>query len=374
MRTVAQQFRVSLRTVQVWVSRAKGQRLDRIDWSDQPRGGRRESCSTATSTEDLVVQLRKELKESSPLGEFGACAIHEELQRRQVKPLPSIRTIGRILLRRGVLDGRQRVRRPPPPAGWYLPSVAARKAELESFDFVEGLVIRGGTDVMVLNAITLHGGMCSSWIESSWTAKQTVKTLISHWQEHGLPKYAQFDNDTIFQGAHQWPDSFGRVTRLCLQLGIVPVFAPPRETGFQAAIESYNGRWQAKVWRRFEHDGLPSLRVRSDQYVAAARMRSTARRDAAPARKPFPRGWKLDLGKPLKGTVIFLRRTDQNGTVDLLARAYEVDPCWPHRLVRAEVDLTEGEIRFYRLRRREPKQQQLIKTIPYETPKKKFCE
>jgi hypothetical protein len=83
---VAKKFRVSLRTVQVWVSRAKGQRLDRVDWSDQPRGGRRESYSTATATEDLVVQLRKELKESSALGEFGACAIHRELQLRQVKP------------------------------------------------------------------------------------------------------------------------------------------------------------------------------------------------------------------------------------------------------------------------------------------------
>lgn len=321
-----------------------------------------------------MVRLRKELKESSPLGEFGACAIRQELQRRQLKPVPSIRTIGRILLRRGALDGRKRVRRPPPPVGWYLPAVAARKAELESFDFVEGLVIRGGTDVMVLNAMTVHGGMCSSWVESSWTAKLTVKTLISHWREHDLPNYAQFDNDTIFQGAHQWPDSFGRVTRLCLQLGIVPVFAPPRETGFQAAIESYNGRWQAKVWRRFEHDGLPSLRRRSGRYVAVARARSAARRDAAPTRRPFPADWKLDLGKPLRGTVIFLRRTDQKGTVELLGRSYEVDPSWPHRLVRVEVDLTKGEIRFYRLRRREPTQQQQIKTVPYKVPKKKFCE
>ena len=88
-------------------------------------------------------------------------------------------------------------------------------------------------------------------MESAWTAKKTVQTLVAHWREHGLPAYAQFDNDTIFQGAHQYRDTFGRVTRLCLQLGVTPVFAPPRETGFQAAIESYNGRWQAKVWRRF---------------------------------------------------------------------------------------------------------------------------
>jgi hypothetical protein len=250
------------------VSRASKQRLDRVDWSSRPRGGRRDKQATAARTEDMVVLLRRELRESSALGEFGARAIHDELKRRGVVPLPTVRTIGRILVRRGLLDGRQRVRRPPPPAGWYLPRVAARKAELESFDFVEGLVIRGGTDVMILNGMTIHGGMCSSWVKSSWTAKATVSTLIDHWRRHGLPEYAQFDNDTIFQGAHQWPDSFGRVIRLCLQLGVVPVFAPPRETGFQGAIESYNGRWQAKVWRRFEHDNLGTLQCHSDEYLA----------------------------------------------------------------------------------------------------------
>jgi hypothetical protein len=371
---VARQFRVSLRTVQVWVARAIGQRLDRTDWSDRPRGGRRNACATATATEDLVVRLRRQLKDESPLGEFGAQAIHRELQRLGVTPLPAVRTIGRILLRRGQLDGRRRVRRPPPPVGWYLPLLATRQAELESFDFIEGLVIRGGIDIMVLNAISLHGGLCSSWVASSWTAQQTVQTLVGHWREHGLPRYAQFDNDTIFQGAHQWPDTFGRVTRMCLQLGVVPVFVPPRETGFQAAIESYNGRWQAKVWRRFQHDNVVTLRDHSDRYVAAARTRSAARRDAAPARRPLPANWKLDLQKPLAGTVIFLRRTDEQGAVNLLGRSYLVDPTWPHRLVRAEVDLTAGLIRIYRLRRREPTQQPLMKTLPYQSPKKRFHE
>jgi transposase len=374
LRSVARQFRVSLRTVQVWVKRAHGQRLDRVDWSDRPRGGRRAAAATATRIEDLVVRLRQELKDTSALGEYGAAAIRRELLKRRVQPLPSLRTIGRILLRRGLLDGRRRVRRPPPPKGWYLPRVAAAQAELDSFDFVEGLVIRGGTDVMVLNTVSLHGGLCGSWVLPSWTAKATVTTLIAYWQEHGLPDYAQFDNDTIFQGAHQWPDSFGRVIRLCLQLGVIPVFAPPRETGFQAAIENYNGRWQAKVWQRFEHDNLRTLARHSDRFVAAVRQRSAPRRDSGPARRAFPAAWGLDLRRPLQGLVIFLRRTDERGQAELLGRRYPVDPLWPHRLVRAEVDLTRGQIRFYRLRRREPERQPLLKTIPYKPPTKAFHE
>lgn len=374
LRSVAQAFRVSLRTVQVWVARAKGQRLDRADWSDQPRGGRRASYATSLATEDLILRLRKELKETSALGEYGAVAIHRGLQQRGRRRIPSVRTIGRILLRRGVLDGRRRVRRPAPPKGWYLPRVAQVKAELDSFDFVEGLVIRGGTDVMVLNGISLHGGLSGSWVRSSWTAKTTVDTLLAHWRQHGLPAYAQFDNDTLFQGAHQWPDTFGRVTRLCLQLGVIPVFTAPRETGFQAVIENYNGRWQAKVWHRFQHDNLRMLRGHSARFVAAARRRTAPRRDAAPARAAFPVGWELDLQRPLQGTVIFLRRTNDQGEAELLGRRFLVDPLWPHRLIRAEVDLTKGQIRFYRLRRREPGQQPLIKSAAYEPPTKPFHE
>jgi transposase-like protein len=187
LRSVARQFGVSLRTVQVWFARAQGQRLDRTDWSDRPRGGRRAGRATATRTEDLIPQLRTELKESSALGEYGAAAIHRELRRRQVQPLPSVRTVGRILARRGALGGRRRARRPAPPKGWYLPRLAAAEAELDSFDLVEGLVIRGGTEVMVLNGISLHGGLCASWVGSAWTAKAAVGALVGHWREHGLP-------------------------------------------------------------------------------------------------------------------------------------------------------------------------------------------
>jgi hypothetical protein len=372
LRSVARQFQVSLRTVQVWVGRAKGQRLDRVDWSDRPRGGRRTATATPTRIEDLVVRLRRQLKETSALGEYGAAAIRRELEKRGLQPLPSLRTIGRILLRRGVLDGRRRLRHPPPPKGWYLPRVAAGQAELDSFDFVEDLVIRGGIDVMVLNTVSLHGGLCGSWVRSTWGAKTTVATLIAYWREHGLPAFAQFDNDTIFQGAHQWPDSFGRVNRLCLQLEVIPVFVPPRETGFQAAIENYNGRWQAKVWQRFEHDNLQTLTRHSDRFVTAVRQRSAPRRDSAPARTAFPADWELDLQKPLQGLVIFLRRTNEQGEAELLGHRYQVDPQWPHRLVRAEVDLSKGQIRFYRLRRREPDQQPLLKMVPYQTPTKAF--
>lgn len=127
---------------------------------------------------------------------------------------PSVRTIHRILERRGALDGRRRVRRPPPPRGWDLPDLAKGRAELDSFDIVEGLVIQGGLQVEIRNGISLHGGLPASWpVVAPVTAKMTVTSLIEHWRAVGLPRYAQFDNDMIFQGTHRYPDALGRVIR-----------------------------------------------------------------------------------------------------------------------------------------------------------------
>lgn len=321
-----------------------------------------------------MLRVRRELKEKSDLGEYGALAIRAELARRRRGALPSTRTIGRILERCGALDGRQRVRRPPPPRGWYLPKLAERKAELDSFDIVEGLVIRGGLAIEVLNGISLHGGLVASWPNAQITAKLTVQALLEHWRQHGLPTYAQFDNDTIFQGAHHYPDTLGRVIRLCLSLDVIPVFAPPQETGFQAAIEAFNGRWQAKVWRRFSHTSRKGLRSRSAKFITAARRRAAVRIDGAPPRRSFRRDWKLNLQAPLQGCVIFVRRTDERGRAQVLGRLYEVDPNWPHRLVRAEVHLTEERICFYALRRRDPTRQPLLKEVHYKFPKRRFRE
>jgi hypothetical protein len=381
MRAAARRFGVSLCTVQRWVARGKCKRVDRIDLHDRPSGCPAGFGKTAARLEDLVVATRADLKANSDLGEYGAAAVRRRLLELDTKDLPSLRTIGRIFERRGLLDALRRVRRPAPPPGWYLPDLAGRKVELDSFDIVEGLVIgktarAAAIDVEVLNAVSLHGGLVGSWPTRVVKAQFAADCVIARWREIGLPRYAQFDNDNVFQGAHQWPDSFGRITRLCLALGVAPVFAPPRETGFQAAIESYNGRWQAKVWTRFQHTSLDELVSRSDRFVAAARLRLGPRIDAAPPRRPFPKNWSMAqaLRKALAGQVVFLRRSDTGGQVSVLGRKYPVDPSWPGRLVRVEVDLQAEQIRFYALRRRQPDDHRLLRTTPYTPPSKPFSE
>jgi hypothetical protein len=238
-----------------------------------------------------------------------------------------VRTIHRILERRGVLDGRRRIRRPAPPPGWHLPEVASKRQELDSFDVVEGLVIKGGPQIEVLNGISLHGGLAASWpMEASVTAKSVVASLIEHWRVFGPPGYAQFDNDTIFQGTHARPGS------------------------------------------------LPDLQGHSQRYVTALRRHRADRIESAPQRRAFPSDWRLNLRSWPRGRIIYPRRTGAVGAVEVMGRSSAVDEHRLNRLVRVEVDLDEDTIRIYRLRRREPKDQPLLKELHYHIKMRRFSE
>lgn len=371
LRAVAAKFAVGVATVAHWLERAKGQRLNRVDFLDRscaPHKTRR----TDPSVEDLVLQARRELAQGD-LGAIGADAIHQALLDREVVKPPSVRTINRILGRRGALDSRQRTRRPPPPKGWYLPNVAGATAELDQIDIVEGLVIKDGPHVEVLNAVSLHGGLSASWpVEAPVTSQRTVAALVEHWRAVGLPDYAQFDNDMIFHGTHRYPDALGRVLRLCLSLKVVPVLVPPRETGFQAMIESYNGWWQTKVWSRFQHHDLAELQGHSQRYVAALRKQRAARIEAAPDRRAFPAGWKLNLKKRPRGRLVYLRRSNGHSEMTLLGQSWPLGQVWPNRLVRCEVDLDQDQIRFFTLRRKDPASQPQVREAAYRLPNRGF--
>ena len=371
LRAVAAQFGVSVGTVAYWVARARGQRIDRVRFTNSKPG--RAWNRMPAALEKRILSVRTALREHSVLGEYGPDAIALALQESEsVQRVPARVTIYRVLARNGALDGAHRQRRPAPPKGWHLPDLATGQAELDSFDFIEDLKIANGPLVSVLTGTSLHGALADAWPMEQPSARATLAVLLQRWRCEGLPTYAQFDNDPIFQGGHRFADSIGRISRLCLALQVIPVFAPPREPGFQNAIEGFNSLWQSKVWRRYNFPDAETLAAVSASYIAAYRAKTAARREAAPSRRRFPAHFELDLSAPLKGTIIFVRRSNENGNVHLLNKAFRVDEHWPHRLVRCEIDFTHQRIRFYALRRRDPADQPLLRELPYQRPNKPF--
>jgi transposase len=372
-RQVARRFGVTLRTVQRWLDRATDRPLGSVNWKARSHAPRGVANKTQAVLERDICALRRQLATESALGFVGAQAIHEVLLGRSHFPVvPSVRTIGRILRRNGLLDYHQRIRRVAPPPGWYLPAAAQQLAEIDSFDVIEDLRMEGFGLFQVFTARALWGPAVSAWPAQVASTSFVLDALHAHWRLHGLPAFAQFDNDVRFQGGHNHPDVVGRVMRLCLALGVTPVFAPPLETGFQAVIENFNGLWQKKVWARCHHENLAALNAFSERFTRAYAQRLAHRHDHQPLRRRFPDNLQLDWQTRPTGSIIYLRRTSEAGTVKVLGHLLPVDPLWPHRLVRCEVDLDQEQIRCYRLRRREPFDQPLIATLAYTLPRRRF--
>ncbi len=188
LRQAARAFGVSVGNVAYWVDQAQGERIDRVRFTNRKPG--RAWNRTSARVEQRILRTRRELRDKSVLGEYGADAIGLALRARvaapapaptpAAAPVPTRATIYRVLERHGALDAVHRQRRPAPPKGWYLPNLAAAATELDSFDFVEDLKIADGPLVSVLTGISLHGALSAAWIMPHPGAKVTVDALIGH--------------------------------------------------------------------------------------------------------------------------------------------------------------------------------------------------
>ena len=201
MRSVARRFAVSVSTVSLWVSHARGQSLAHVDFASGKPG--LPWNRTPANIEARILQTRSVLRQDSVLGEYGGAAIAAALMAERRRPVAVSRaTIYRVLERRGALDAVHRQRRPAPPKGWYLPNLAHGDAEMDSFDFVEDLKIANGPLVCLLTGISVHGALADAWVMPQRQTTSTIEALLTRWQACGLPDYAQFDNDNVFQGPH----------------------------------------------------------------------------------------------------------------------------------------------------------------------------
>ncbi len=176
LRAVARQFGVGVATVAHWVEHTKGSAwiawIGRIARPCRTRpgdgrllGGSGVEGPTRAGPRRSGSRRRGRHPSNAAGSGLGRGALGADHQ-------PHPRASGR-------LDRRPRTRRPAPPRGWYLPAVAAAKAELDSINIVEGLVIKDGPQVEVLNVVSLHGGLVGSWpVEAPVTSARTLAALV----------------------------------------------------------------------------------------------------------------------------------------------------------------------------------------------------
>jgi hypothetical protein len=76
-----------------------------------------------------------------------------------------------------------------------------------------------------------------------------TKGLVSSWKTLGIPLYEQMDNQLPMRGSNQYPHSFGLVIRLCLYVGIQPLFIPLSEPWRNGIIEHFQNVFDKMFFR-----------------------------------------------------------------------------------------------------------------------------
>ena len=310
---------------------------------------------TPADIEAIVKHIRLELYNR---GEFcGAQAILWRLEEEQVQPLPSLRTIGRILARHELTH--RRTGRYEPKGKVYPALDASHPGTVHQSDFVGPCYLRGPVRFYSLNTVDLATGRCG--VEPILNGKDTVTdALWAIWLRLGLPKYLQVDNESVFYGSRRHPRGMGKLIRLCLPMGVEPCFIPLAEPWRNGVVEKFNHHWREKFLGRVVMEGEEELKRESLAFEQRHNQRYRYSKlggktpmqalDAAkrPLRHPASeRPPKLPLPKPEKGFYHVIRFIRGTATFDLFGETYPMPPEAVYEYVWATVDVARQRLYFY---------------------------
>ncbi len=278
---------------------------------------------------------------------IGADTVAWELEVARVRPMPSRRTIERVLERHGKTGAGSTP--PRPAAGPYPTPRVAGPGDLQESDLVGPRHLRTPTRPLrffSFHTVDVAGGGVATFQFEDKSAESFCRYLAEiAWPCLGLPRIWQIDNETALAGYPGRGRIFTQPVRLALLLGVKVRFIPEGEPGRNADVESFNALWQQRVLRRFDCPGLGRLRqvsARFERWFMEARphpklsaaMHGTrfpaallASLDGALPR--IPAGFSLDhyrdahgaLHLPLaRGRIVWVRRADEHGALRLLGR------------------------------------------------------
>lgn len=203
---------------------------------------------TAVEVEEIVKIVRLSLYNR---GDFcGAQAIHWELEDMGITPLPSIRTINRILSRHELTHrrtGKYEAKGTPYPV---LPSLLPNQTH--QADFVGPCYLKGPVRFYSLNVVDLATGRCGLHSSSSKAGQDVIDALWEVWKRVGMPENIQIDNAMSFFGSPANPRGMGPLIRLCLHNGVEPWFIPLHEPWRNGVVEKFNDHYQQRFLNRVQ--------------------------------------------------------------------------------------------------------------------------
>lgn len=288
----------------------------------------------------------------------GAQAIRWELDDLGIRPLPSLRTINRILNRHELTH--RRTGRYQPKGKKYPGLKGTSVNRVQQADFLGPCYLKGATRFYSLNTVDLATGRCGIEPLTARDGQHTIDAFWAIWRRLGLPEHLQVDNEMVFYGSPAHPRGMGNLIRLCLHYGIELWFIPPGEPWHNGVVEKFNDHYRQKFLGRIEMSGEEALRQQSQIFEqkhnrnyrysklggrtplqALAMSNKTLR---FPTEDQAPRH---PIKKPESGKYHVVRFIRSDGLLDVFGEKFRVPLETIYEYVTATIDVKEQQLTLY---------------------------
>lgn len=314
-----------------WISRYRPDEPV-VSLQDHSRAPKHRNRTYSKRVQKMVNQIRVE-REKGKRAKYqyalvGAQAIYYELHDLHISPIPSSRTIHRWLKRAGQIQVRKS-QKPPNPTYPALPCKAVN--DVQELDFKGPFYLKDHSHKYYLVALRDKMSKKTALRALSKKSMETIMDfLVDSWQKMGCPKYLKMDNCLDFRGSNLYPRALSKLIRVCLDLGVQPVFIPIREPWRNGVVENLNGllarfllrlqifeteKQLRKAVQRLETTintthRLPALKGKTPQEFAAhAKVRYP----------PAQYDWRTRNLQLVKGNVTFIRLVRKSGRITVSA-------------------------------------------------------
>ena len=172
----------------------------------------------------------------------GAQAILWELEDLGVSPLPSLRTINRILSRNNLIcrkKGRYKAKGTLYPK---LPGLFPNQTH--QMDMVGPCYLTGPIRFYGLNVMDAATARCGLYSSLSKSGQEVIEGTWAIWTRMGIPDNLQIDNAMSFCGSPKYPRTMSQFICFCLHHGVEPWFIPMSEPWRNGIIEKFNDHYQ----------------------------------------------------------------------------------------------------------------------------------
>jgi putative transposase len=311
---------------------------------------------TPPEIEEIVKLVRLNLYNQDLF--CGAQAISWEMEELGVQPLPSMRTINRILNRQGLTH--RRTGRYESKGKLYpkLPSLMPNQTH--QADWVGPCYLTGPLRFYSLNVIDTATGRCGLHPSISKAGQPVIDALWAIWKRLGIPDNLQVDNELSFYGSPTHPRGMGPLIRLCLHSGVEPWFIPMAEPWRNGIVEKFNDHYEQRFLNKVSMGTIPDLL--SGSLAFEQRHNSTYRYSKLGGKTPlkalaaanrhlrFPKQDQPPrhrLKKPDKGYYHLVRLIRSNLKLDVFGERFPMPPELEYEYVVATIDVKEQKLKVY---------------------------